>query len=144
MNCSKILLKNPWDFTDVYNGKYAKYFDECHRSQADSANGDDPQVTAIFYERDWFDAVVERLWRGTVDPESATGCKALPLIGTTSAVNDNGELVKSNDGSELMRMYYQRIFDVLYDMSSAKKRTYSGHYSVFDWNTGTLVYFVSS
>ena len=42
MNCSKVFVKNPWDIEGVWTGKYAKYFDECHRSQADSATGDDP------------------------------------------------------------------------------------------------------
>lgn len=32
MNCSKVLLKNFWDFDGVWKGKYAKYFEECARS----------------------------------------------------------------------------------------------------------------
>lgn len=42
MNCSKVLMNIPWNYDGVYKGKYAKYFDECKRSQADSATGTDP------------------------------------------------------------------------------------------------------
>ena len=80
MNCSKVFVKNPWDIEGVWTGKYAKYFDECHRSQADSATGDDPQVTATFLERDFADAVTEKVLVGSVDPESYEHCKALPFV----------------------------------------------------------------
>lgn len=49
MNCSKVLLKNPWDFRGVWTGKYSKWFEECSRSQAGSSTSDDPQVPATFF-----------------------------------------------------------------------------------------------
>jgi hypothetical protein len=42
MNCSKVLVKNFWDTEGVWKGKYAKYFEECARSQAGSTTSDDP------------------------------------------------------------------------------------------------------
>ena len=42
MNCNKVLVKNFWDVEGVYRGKYAKYIDECYRSQAGSSDSDDP------------------------------------------------------------------------------------------------------
>jgi hypothetical protein len=59
MNCSKVIMKNPWDFEGVWSGKYARYFEECSRSQAGSNTSTDPQVKATFYKRDFFNSVVE-------------------------------------------------------------------------------------
>ena len=126
MNCSKIFIKNPWDIEGVWKGKYARWFEECSRSQADSASGDDPQVTATFWNKDFFDAITERVIKGTVDPESATYCYKLQLIGsdtpvvatvaTSEGYKTDGDMVKSNDGTELIKMFYTKVFNFMYDL----------------------------
>ena len=68
MNCSKVLVKNFWDSEGVWSGKYAKYFEECSRSQAGSTTSDDPQVTATLWNKDFYDAISERVLWGSVDP----------------------------------------------------------------------------
>ena len=98
MNCQKVLLKNFWDYEGVWKGKYAKWFDECSRSQADSATGDDPQVTATSaWTRDFdrWEAISDKLWWGSFDPESSRWCKKfLPWIPDYSAVNPETGLVE--------------------------------------------------
>jgi len=126
MNCSKIFIKNPWDVEGVWSGKYARWFEDCTRSQTDSASGDDPQVTATFWKKDFFDSISERVLYGTVDAESKSGCYKLPLIGSDTPVVDpvvvtsegykaNGDMVKSNDGTELIKMFYTKVFNFLYE-----------------------------
>ena len=80
MNCSKTLVNNPWDYYGVYKGKYAQYFDECSRSQAGSSSSDDPQVTATFWEIEWFESKSEIVLSGSVDPISETACWNMPLF----------------------------------------------------------------
>lgn len=80
MNCSKVLVKNFWDIDGVWKGKYAKYFEECARSQAGSTTSDDPQVTATLWNHDWRDAVGETVLYGSVDPESNNHCLRLPGV----------------------------------------------------------------
>ena len=80
MNCSKTIVGSPWDFEGVWTGKYAKWFEECARSQAGTANSADPQVTATFWKIDWLESVSERVLLGTVDPTSATNCYNIPLF----------------------------------------------------------------
>jgi len=37
-------------------------------------------VTATFWNKDFFDAITERVILGTVDPESGTSCLKLPGV----------------------------------------------------------------
>lgn len=42
MNCSKTLVKNLWDVENIWTGKYAKWFEDCSRSQAGKTTSTDP------------------------------------------------------------------------------------------------------
>lgn len=42
MNCSKILMWNPWKYNNVWIGKYARWLEECARSQKGATNSKDP------------------------------------------------------------------------------------------------------
>ena len=74
MNCWKTIVKNPWDIEHVWTGKYAKWFEECSRSQAGATTSTDPQVTADLWDKEFYKAKKERLWLGTVDPTSKSSC----------------------------------------------------------------------
>ena len=89
MNCSKVLVKNLWDIEGVWSGKYAKYIDECTRSQAGSSDSDDPQVTATWWERDFISATSEYVFLGTLDPASARNCWNIPLVSAPAASPNN-------------------------------------------------------
>jgi len=80
MNCSKTIVKNLWDIENVWTGKYAKWFEECARSQAGKTTSADPQVTATFWEKEFWEAVKEWIWIGTVDPTSVSFCYTIAGI----------------------------------------------------------------
>ena len=101
MNCSKVLMKNFWDTEGVWKGKYAKYFEECERSQAGSTTSDDPQVTATLWQKDFWDAISERVILGSVDPESGVHCYKLPGVPVYSENLQTGELIHQSNESAL-------------------------------------------
>ena len=121
MNCSKVLLKNLWDVTGVWKGKYATWFEECERSQAGSTTSDDPQVTATFFQKDYYDAVTERVWLGTVDPEGRVNCYRLPGVPIYS---------ESNKGEYML---WQMAWDTIYNyfVSFRGSVSKSAEYSLF-------------
>ena len=129
MNCSKVLLKNFWDTEGVWKGKYAKYFEECERSQAGSTTSDDPQVTATLWNKDFFDAVSERVILGSVDPESGSHCKSLPGVPVYSQNLESGELIQESDESNLVIAAYQFFFNFMQVFQNFGK-TYKGDYNV--------------
>ena len=129
MNCSKVLVKNFWDTEGVWSGKYAKYFEECSRSQAGSTTSDDPQVTATLWNKDFYDAISERVLLGSVDPESGTHCYSLPGVGVYSTDHQTGELVQTSDESGLVTSIYQMIFNVMLTYQNYG-RNYKGNYNV--------------
>lgn len=121
MNCSKVILKNLWDVTGVWKGKYATWFEECERSQAGSSTSEDPQVSATFFQKDYYDAVTERVWLGSVDPESRVHCYKLPGVPVYSA---------ENPGSYMMYdMVYSTIFNYFHSTRGPVSK--SGEYSLF-------------
>ena len=125
MNCQKAFLKSPWDFQNVWTGKYAKWFDECSRSQADSATGSDPQVTATSaWTTDFTSlaAVTDRLWYGTFDPESSVYCWSfLPWVAAPTAVNEQTGLVEENPEYIWYQMMYKKVFDYFHAFGKHKK-----------------------
>ena len=127
MNCSKVLVKNFWDIDGVWKGKYAKYFEECARSQAGSSTSDDPQVTATLWNNDWKESIAETLIWGSTDPESGTWCKSLPFIGPSQLDMETGEYIESQNG--LAIAFYQRFFDFMNNYPLAKQ-SFKGHYNV--------------
>ena len=117
MNCSKTLVKNLWDTEDVWKGKYAKWFEECARSQAGATTSDDPQVTATFWDKEFFKAVTERVFRGTVDPTSVTYCYTIagiaPLV--TGPMDQDGQILGNDPEHNAYSMVFQNAFDYFYN-----------------------------
>ena len=127
MNCSKVLLRNPWDFEGVYKGKLAKYIDECSRSQAGSSSSDDPQVTATFWQIDWFDEKSEIVLKGSVDPIGSFNCMNMPLVSApASYTNSMGHQVQEAPG--LYHQIFKNAFNYIYERQNSKK-SYKGSYS---------------
>ena len=132
MNCSKVLVKNLWDTEGVWTGKYAKYFEECVRSQAGSTTSDDPQVTATFWNKDFKDAVSETIIFGSVDPESGVHCYKLPGVPVYSQDYMTGDLVQMSDESALTVKAYEMFFNfMLMFQNYGKKYNGSYDYSLF-------------
>ena len=127
MNCSKVIMRNPWDYEHVWFGKYALWFEDCERSQAGSATSDDPQVTATFWQKEFWEAVSEMLLFGTLDPASANQCIDLPLV-SSSAFNGDRDLISPE--SQMATMAFRTFFDYFYSFNASKK-TYTGEYSLF-------------
>ena len=132
MNCDKVIIKNLWDTNGVWRGKYAKIFEECERSQKDSATGEDPQVTATLWEKDLdsYPAVVEKIFAGSVDPESTTHCKTIPGFPTSSAGYENGEMIEGDSG--LMIQVYAMAFNFLESMQNVSYKGTNRDYSVIN------------
>ena len=95
MRCSKQVLKNLWDFENIWHGKYAKWFEECERTQAGATTSEDPQVTADLWDKEFYAAIVERVILGSVDPTSKTHCHTIrgiaPLV--TGPADQYGEII---------------------------------------------------
>ena len=136
MNCSKTLVKNPWSIDGVYKGRYAKYFEECHRSQAGSASSDDPQVTATFWEKDFIEAKEDKVLVGTVDPTSDHYCENIPgfqwlvpeeLLDAAGSPGSADQVKQKQNG--LARQIHDNFFNYVFDMTSGAKRL-SGHYDL--------------
>ena len=92
MNCSKILMQTPWNYNGVWTGKYAKWIEDCQRSQHGTTNSKDPQVTATYWQKDYYESITERIIAGSVDPESRVYCYKLPGVPVYSQTNENGEI----------------------------------------------------
>lgn len=121
MNCSKVILKNLWDVKGVWKGKYATWFEECERAQAGSSTSDDPQVTATFFQKDYEDAISEKVLLGSVDPESRAHCYKLPGAPVYSESN-KGEYAYYN-------LVYQTLFNYVHNFKGSFAR--SAEYSLF-------------
>ena len=128
MNCNKVLLKNFWDVEGVYKGKYAKYIDECYRSQAGSSDSDDPQVTQTIWETDWAAARQERVLFGTVDPASASNCINLPLVSAPASLNKKDVVTAS--GELAWHNLYKQVFNYFWNLQNRKVH-HSNTYSLF-------------
>ena len=129
MNCSKILVSTPWSVEGVWSGKYAKWFENCHRSQAGSATSTDPQVTATFWAKDFWDtAVTDHVFLGTVDPTSDISCYRLPGVPVYSAEHPNGEMITPEN--QFMLLAYKTIFNYLYMFVDGSK-SYGNEFSLF-------------
>ena len=129
MNCSKVLVKNLWDVEGVWKGKYAKYIDECARSQAGASGSDDPQVTATWWERDFLDSVSERVLFGTLDAASLGNCYNLPLV-SAPALTSNEDMI-TQTGNLVWHNLYKHFFNQMYNLQN-KKVKLGGNYSLFD------------
>ena len=129
MNCSKVLVKNFWDTEGVWKGKYAKYFEECARSQAGSTTSDDPQVTATLWNKDWRDAISETVILGSVDPESGDHCGSLPGVPTYTQDLETGDLIQTSNESALVVSIYQMIFNFMHTFQNYGKN-FKGNYQV--------------
>jgi len=129
MNCDKVIIKNLWDTTGVWSGKYAKWFEECERSQKDSATGEDPQVTATLWEHDLerFPAIVEKVLAGSVDPTSAKHCTTIPGFPdyTAAATNSAGQI----EGNNLMLQVYSMAFEYLHALQNVSYKSGNKQYN---------------
>ena len=129
MNCSKVLVSTPWSVEGVWSGKYARWFENCERSQAGSATSTDPQVTATFWSKDFYDETVDdKVFLGTVDPISNVSCYRLPGVPVYSAEHPDGEMVTAENQFALLA--YKTIFNYLYAFMGNTK-TYGNEYSLF-------------
>ena len=126
MNCSKTLVKNFWDVENVWTGKYAKWFEECSRSQSGSSTSADPQVTATFWNKEFVEPVSNKIFIGTNDPTSVGFCYNIPLASAPM----QGDLVTDGMQSKLYNQVYRNVFDYLHDMSSSLV-TYESSYDLF-------------
>ena len=130
MNCSKALVKNLWDTENVWKGKYAKWFEECARSQAGSTTSDDPQVTATFWDKEFKKAVSEKVLRGTVDPTSVTYCKTIagiaPLV--TGPADQHGMIYGNEEMGNLYKNIFQNAFDYFYNWQDDTAIVYGDNY----------------
>jgi len=102
MNCSKIFVKNLWDVENVWTGKYAKWFEDCQRSQAGSATSTNAQVTATLWTKDWLKSSSDNIWIGTNDPTSVAFCYGIPLV----SAPDSENLVTGGPTSKLYNQVY--------------------------------------
>lgn len=127
MNCSKILVKNFWDVENVWTGKYAKWFEECQRSQAGSSTSADPQVTATFWNKEFMESESNNIFVGTNDPMSVGFCYNIPLF---SAPSMQDGLVTDGLQTKLYNQVYRNVFDYLHNMSSSHV-TYESSYDLF-------------
>ncbi len=130
MNCSKVLVKNLWDIEGVYAGKYAKYIDECTRSQAGASDSDDPQVTATFWEKDFINSTSEYVLMGTLDPASKSNCYNLPLVSTASASFSQDNMIEAA-GNLAWHNLYKKAFNAIHDLTMTKVKL-GNSYSFFD------------
>ena len=130
MNCSKILISTPWSVEGVWSGKYAKWFENCYRSQAGSATSTDPQVTATFWAKDFWDtAITDQVFLGTVDPTSNVSCYRLPGVPVYKAENPNGgDMVDAEN--QFVLLAYKTIFNYLH-MFMGETKNYGNEYSIF-------------
>ena len=81
-------------YEHVWTGKYAKWFEECARSQAGNSSSADPQVTGTFWDKQFFESRKDVIFLGTLDPTSVTFCYDMPLVSSPmdeSLVQGNAE-----------------------------------------------------
>ena len=103
MDCEKVLLKNLWDMEGVWYGKYAQWFENCHRTSAGKATSDDPPVTYKIWDKEWVAQQKDWIWAGTLDPKSVSWCYNIPGLAslaqpTVAAPSPSGEdMVLANE-----------------------------------------------
>ena len=86
-------------------------------------------MTATLWNKDFFDAVSERVILGSVDPESGSHCRSLPGVPVYSQNLESGELIQESDESNLVIAAYQVFFNFMQVFQNFGK-TYKGNYNV--------------
>ena len=132
MNCSKVIVSIPWSVEGVWTGKYAKWFEDCVRSQAGSATSTDPQVTWTIWNKEFenWKAVSDWVYFGTVDPIANVNCYNIPLLSTFFAgENEQEDLARLTPEAGFLRMAFKTLFDYFHTMES--KHIKSGDIHLF-------------
>ena len=121
MNCSKAIIKNPWAFEGVWTGKYAKWFEDCKRSQAGASNSDDPQVTWTIWNKEFFEQAKDITWTGSTDPTSVTFCYDIPGVSSlASSTGPLGELIGDTSYNPVFAQIHHNVFGYLHSLQESQ------------------------
>ena len=114
--CEKVIINDLFDYTGVFSGKEAKWFETCTDSE---------DVTANFVTWEIQEALPDRIWLGTKSPES-THCYQTPWLSSwLASLAAAGRIDGLSTEQELMsRLFnYLRFFDGF--TTKGKGKTYS-------------------